>query len=57
MKSLNQPDMCTRLYYCGSLEKPNRIPEILKRGFTDEGIFDDFISKWAVERETFSCGY
>ncbi|XP_074641574.1 uncharacterized protein LOC141899273 isoform X2 [Tubulanus polymorphus] len=32
---LNQPSMLARLYYCGSLENPKRLSEILKYGFTE----------------------
>jgi hypothetical protein len=31
------PNLVTRLYYCGSLENPHRLGEILRNGFTQEG--------------------
>ena len=35
--SLTEPSMVTRLYLCGSLDNPERIPEILKNGFEEIG--------------------
>ncbi|KAK3091532.1 hypothetical protein FSP39_020563 [Pinctada imbricata] len=37
VKTLNNPSMITDLYFCGGLEHPDRIPEILKNGFKPSG--------------------
>ncbi|CAG5121940.1 unnamed protein product [Candidula unifasciata] len=37
--NLTDPTMVTELYFCGSLEKPKRLLQILSEGFTEE----DFI--------------
>ena len=37
MVSLKDPAMVIDLYYCGTLERPHRIKDILKNGFTEEG--------------------
>ena len=37
MLSLKDPTMVIDLYYCGTLERPSRIKEILKSGFAEEG--------------------
>ena len=37
LQGLRDPHMVTRLYFCGTLERPNRIPNILSNGFSDEG--------------------
>ncbi|XP_077981958.1 uncharacterized protein LOC144436965 [Glandiceps talaboti] len=34
--NLTDPSMCTRLYYCGSLERPHRLQKILKNGFSEQ---------------------
>jgi len=36
IEGLQDPSMVTELYWCGSLERPNRIPQILKEGFKEE---------------------
>merc|ERR1719394_1418284 len=33
---MQDPAMVTELYYCGSLERPSRLPDILKNGFSEE---------------------
>ncbi|XP_041358936.1 uncharacterized protein LOC121375513 [Gigantopelta aegis] len=35
-QKLHNCDLVTELYYCGSLERPMRIPEILRHGFSEE---------------------
>ena len=37
VQSLQDPDMVTQLFYCGSLERPDRIKHIFSTGFTEEG--------------------
>ncbi|BFZ16720.1 hypothetical protein BsWGS_19759 [Bradybaena similaris] len=39
LSNLTDPTMVTELYFCGSLEKPKRLLQILSEGFTE----DDFI--------------
>ena len=39
IENMEDPNMVTELYYCGSLEKPSRLQQILKEGFKDEGVF------------------
>ncbi|KAK2144981.1 hypothetical protein LSH36_713g01000 [Paralvinella palmiformis] len=36
LSSLNDPTFVTRLYFCGSLKKPDRLPEILHNGFSEQ---------------------
>lgn len=36
IKTLQDPLMVLDLYFCGTLEHPERIKEILKNGFTEE---------------------
>ena len=50
MKTLKDPTMVIDLYYCGTLERPQKIKEILKNGFSEDGKFSQltlliFISK------------
>ena len=42
---LHNSDLVAEMYYCGSLEKPTRIPEILKHGFSEEGNFTSVTSE------------
>ena len=37
LTSLEDPSMVTRLYFCGSLEFPDRLQDILKNGFDSKG--------------------
>ena len=37
MKTLKDPTMVIDLYYCGTLERPQKIKEILKNGFSEDG--------------------
>jgi len=37
LESLRQPDMVTRLYYCGGADRPQRMLNILKTGFYTSG--------------------
>ena len=37
MLTLKDPTMVIDLYYCGTLERPERIKDILKNGFTEDG--------------------
>jgi len=37
IKSLKDPLMVLELYFCGTLEHPDRIKEILKNGFSEGG--------------------
>ena len=37
MRTLKDPTMVIDMYYCGTLERPHRIKEILKNGFSEEG--------------------
>ena len=39
MKTLKDPTMVIDLYYCGTLERPQKIKEILKNGFSEDGKF------------------
>ena len=36
-KALNDPSMVAKLYFCGTLEHPERIEDILKNGFAEKG--------------------
>ncbi|XP_070563824.1 uncharacterized protein [Ptychodera flava] len=36
VRNLTDPSMCTKMYYCGSLERPHRLQQILKNGFTEQ---------------------
>ncbi|XP_005102219.2 uncharacterized protein LOC101854343 isoform X2 [Aplysia californica] len=36
MAAMHDPSMMTELYYCGSLEKPSRLSQVLKEGFREE---------------------
>lgn len=41
---LKDPSVKMRLYYCGSLEHPDRIPEILKNGFSEGGKYKSVLT-------------
>jgi hypothetical protein len=49
VQSLKDPLMVLDLYFCGTLEHPERIKEILKEGFTERGRNYSFVfSSWKI---------
>ena len=57
MKMLKDPTMVIDLYYCGSLERPHRIKEILKNGFSQDGRSTQLKLRLALTPDFFQISY